>query len=384
MNKIFKFVLLTVLAALFSFSFVVCTDSNPSEPKDFNDIDAVEFVKGIKIGWNLGNTLDANPWDGFNPNSTVTQFETLWVNHVTNKSNIDAIKNNGFNAIRIPVSWAKMTDSNYKIRNDWMERVTEIVNYAADNDMYILLNTHHDEHIFGFKNSNVNASLIAFETIWEQIASHFKNYNEKLIFEGLNEPRTKGSAGEWTGGTAEEHNNLNKYYKTFVETVRKTGGNNDKRFLLINTYGASAEQAAINGLTLPSDTAYKKLIVSIHSYSPYNFALNADSPVNTWSESINSDKTAITSGIDRAYNKFVTNGIPVIIGEFGAMNKNNDDARQQWAKFYVSYAKSKGMPCFWWDNAVYTGEGEKFGLLNRSNNTIVYPKVLNGLMAGLQ
>jgi len=387
MNKIFKFILITVLAILLGNGCEPdpqTTSTTPSEPEDFGDNAAMEFVKGIRIGWNLGNTLDANPWDGFNPNSSIGAFETLWVKHVTNKSNIDAIKNAGFNAIRIPVSWAKVTDSNFVIRKAWMDRVTEIVNYAAENDMYILLNTHHDEHIFGFSNSNVNESLIAFEKIWEQIADNFKNYNEKLIFEGLNEPRVKGSANEWTGGTAEERANLNKYYKVFVETVRRTGGNNDKRFLLINTYAASADQSAIDGLVLPEDTAENKLIVSIHSYSPYNFALNKNIEFNKWSRTNSSDTSQIRQGIDRAYDKFVSKGIPVIIGEFGAMNKNNDDARAQWAEYYVWYAKSKGMPCFWWDNASFTGDGENFGLLNRTNNTIQFPKVLEGLMKGLE
>jgi endoglucanase len=110
--------------------------------------------------------------------------------------------------------------------------------------------------------------------------------------------------------------------------------------------------------------------------------LNKDSPVNTWSKNNSSDTSQITGPIDLAYNKFVTKGIPVIIGEFGAMNKNNEAARAQWAEFYISYAKSKGMKCFWWDNGAVTGTGELFGLLNRQNNTITYPDLLTGMMNG--
>ena len=351
----------------------------------FDDTSAAALAAKINIGWNLGNTLDAVPWDGFyqyNPEPDVEDLETLWVKHFASKANVDALKNAGFNAIRIPVSWTKAADSNYIIRRDWMERVTEIVNYAAANDMYIILNTHHDEEVFRFTNRDASKSLRAFEIVWTQIASQFKNYNEKLIFEGLNEPRTKGSSNEWTGGSAEERNNINKHHQVFVDTVRKTGGNNEKRLLMITPYAASAETAALNGLVLPSDKAENKLIVSVHSYSPYNFALNVKSPVNTWSEDKLSDTSPITAMLDRVYDKFVKNGIPVIMGEFGAMNKNNDQQRAQWAEFYTGYAREKGIPCFWWDNGAFEGDGELFGLFDRESNTIVYSLVLDGLMRG--
>jgi hypothetical protein len=120
------------------------------------------------------------------------------------------------------------------------------------------------------------------------------------------------------------------------------------------------------------------LILSIHAYVPYNFALDKDLTKNTWSKSNQSDISGITGPIDRAYNKFTNKGerVPVIIGEFGAMNKNNEAVRAEWAKFYVEYAGNKGMPCFWWDNGVTSGDGEKFGLLNRATNNFIYPDVV--------
>ena len=351
----------------------------------FNDTNAVEFVSGIKIGWNLGNTLDAIPWDGYysyNPNPDVYSLETLWVKHETTPENIAAIKKAGFNLIRIPVSWSKAVDNDFNIRKDWMERVTEIVNYAVAENMYIILNTHHDESIFKFKNSDTPASLRAFKKIWLQIASQFKNYNERLIFEGLNEPRTKGSAGEWNGGSHEERLNINKHYEVFVDAVRSTGGNNDKRFLMVNTYGASTAQAAVSGLVLPQDKANKKLIVSVHAYSPYNFALNVNSPINTWNKNNASNTSDVKNPIDSAYNKFVKNGIPVIIGEFGAINKDNEPARAEWAEFFTGYAREKNIPCVWWDNGGFEGSGELFGLLYREEDIIEFPILLEGLMRG--
>ena len=346
-----------------------------------NDITAAELVSRINIGWNLGNTFDTAHLDWLGSNPTVTRMETAWGNPVTTKANIAALKNAGFNAVRIPVTWSKAIDDKYNIRNDWMERVVEIVNYAIDYDMYVILNTHHDEEIFGFYNRQMEESTKAFRKIWEQIAAVFKNYSEKLIFEGLNEPRTKGSAEEWSGGTLTEQLNLNVYYQLFVDTVRASGGNNSKRILMINTYAASGEAAAINALKIPNDTAKDKIAVSIHVYAPYDFALNKNMLLNTWNKNNPAHTSSITNPIDRVYEKFVSKNIPVIMGEFGAMNKDNEDARAQWAEFYVSYAKEKEIPCIWWDNGVISGNNsERFGLLDRRANEIIYPEIVDALM----
>jgi endoglucanase len=132
----------------------------------------------------------------------------------------------------------------------------------------------------------------------------------------------------------------------------------------------------MNALVLPTDTATDKIIVSFHSYSSYDFALNQDKAKNTWSESVSSDKTAITGAMDAYKTKFIDKDIPVIIGEFGAMHKNNTTARTAWAKFYVSEAKKRGIPCFWWDNHAFSGGDELFELLNRNNNTFPFPEVM--------
>jgi endoglucanase len=162
----------------------VNTPNTPNTP-------AAELVSKIKIGWNLGNSFDTVS-GSFGNNPALSRMETEWENPITAKENITAIKNAGFNAIRIPVSWHKVVDNNFNIRRDWMARITDVVNYAVDNDMYIILNTHHDEDIFKFTNAKVGASLIAFKKIWEQIADNFKNYDEKLIFEALTNQGLKG------------------------------------------------------------------------------------------------------------------------------------------------------------------------------------------------
>jgi endoglucanase len=374
-----KKILISVLMLL-TVLFISCKSENPPSPDDdfvvktlpenpkpFSDISASDLVASIKIGWNLGNTLDADP------------DETSWGNPKTKKSNIDTIKAAGFNAVRIPVSWSHHVDKEYNINENFMGRVKEIVDYAIDNDMYILLNTHHDEGIFKFKDKDMDESKKAFKRVWLQIAENFKNENEKLIFEGLNEPRTKGSSAEWNGGTSEEWANLNAMEQIFVDAVRARGSNNVKRILLISTYAASATSAAVNAVVIPEDASNtkNKFIVSIHAYTPYNFALNEGAgAVSTWSKNNANDTGDIKNAIDPAYNKFASKGIPVIMGEFGALNRNNEDARAEWAEYYVSYAKSKGIPCFWWD------DGGNFKLLNRSNDTFYFPKIKDALIKG--
>jgi endoglucanase len=377
MKKIF----ILFLALLTAF-LITCKKDDPLPPGEYDDfevpafsddpipsddISASELVAKIRIGWNLGNTLDANP------------NETSWGNPMTRKSNIDAIKAAGFNAVRIPVSWSHHVDGSYNIDTNFMNRVKEIVGYAMDNNMYVLLNTHHDEGIFKFTNSEITASKAAFRKVWEQIADNFKDYNLRLIFEGLNEPRTIGGQNEWNGGTPDERANLNAMEQIFVDAVRASGGKNTNRVLMVSTYAASASSTAVNGVVIPTDSSntVNKFIVSIHAYTPYNFALNEGTgKVDKWSKSNSSDTGDIRNAIDPAYNKFVSKGIPVIMGEFGALNRNNEQTRAEWADYYVSYAKSKKIPCFWWD------DGGNFKLLNRSNDKFYFPKIKNALMIG--
>ncbi|MDR1837417.1 MAG: glycoside hydrolase family 5 protein [Treponema sp.] len=389
MRKIKPDAAILALFFIFGLWLVTCKSAQESGqdiPSPFNDISAEELAANIKIGWNLGNTLDTSDLYWLEKNAPVSQFETAWGNPVTTKANIDAVRNAGFNAIRIPVSWSKAANRNYVIRDAWMNRVKHVVNYAVSNDMYIILNTHHDEDIFKFRDSEMAESRKAFQAIWKQIADNFRNYDEKLIFEGLNEPRTKGSPGEWNGGTGEERNNLNILNQLFVDTVRASGGNNLMRVLMVPTYAASALAVAMNALTIPSDpqNSVNKIIVSIHAYEPYNFALNEKSTVNTWSVSRTSDTAPITERIDRAYNLFVGKGIPVIMGEFGALNKGNEEARAQWAEFYTSYAKSRGIKCFWWDNGGQNDPPLSFCLLIRRTNRFAFPLIVGALMRGAE
>jgi endoglucanase len=393
---------LIVLSAVMVLFLAGCTPAEETPapgtvPEGFSAVSAVDWVAGIRIGWNLGNTFDTYGDDngfswlggGLYANTTVYEMETAWGNPITTRENIDAIHGAGFNAIRIPVTWHKAVDKEYVIREDWMARVKRIVDYAMDNEMKVIVNTHHDNSIFRLRDRFMDDSKIALERIWTQIAYTFKDYNERLIFEGLNEPRTLGTPGEWSGGTVEERNNLNILNQIFVDTVRSTGGNNAYRVLMIPTYAASSSAAALRALEIPEDSAEGKIIVSLHLYAPWEFALRtgAEGVRTQWSRENPSDTQPITAPLNLAYELFVSNGIPVIFDEMGALNRGYEEVRAEWAEFYVSHARSLGIPCFWWDNGEYWpssqrawGWDETFGLLNRRTNEFAHPLIVAALM----
>ena len=391
MKKITR--LLGVFALVLCVILLTCENSDKDDPYiDLFPISAMDLVADMGIGWNLGNTFDAVSGGLSTPIDTL---ESAWCGIVTKEANIQAIYDAGFRTVRIPVSWKKAADpnNNYAIRDDWMMRITQVVDWAINRGMYVIINTHHDsgyDHgpIFSCQPSAVDQSLVRFKQIWKQIAENFKWYDEKLIFEPLNEPRSTSS---WTG-TAEQWANLNKHYQVFVDTVRATGENNRSRFLLFNTYAASRSSGPMNALELPKDPAKGKHIAGYHAYVPDTFAFGGipgtprgDTVI--WNEAISG--SSVTAPMHDFYNKFVSQGIPVIIGETGATNKNNESERAAWAEFYVKSAKEMGMCVIVWDNNNFTipasgDNNELFGLLNRSTSKIAYPLYMEGLLKGLE
>ena len=334
---------------------------------------ASEIVDKMTIGWNLGNTLDSVNCSWYSKNDV--DYEMAWGNPKTTKAMITAVKNAGFNTVRIPVSWGEHMDSSGKINDEWLNRVKEIVDYAYSNDMYIILNSHHDLSWEKFDEKNYEASLKKYTYVWKQIAAKFKNYDQKLIFEGMNEPRTEGSAQEWNGGTKAEREILNKFYASFVKTVRDSGGNNASRLLLLTPYGANAGVAAMSDLELPDDNM---IAVSVHAYLPYNVALNRYSDDKKLNDN---NKKEIDNTFANINKVFLSKGVPVIMDEFGSINKSNTAERVTLAKYYLSVSESYGVPCVWWDNGSNCApkDGEGFGLLNRKTLEWYYPDIVKAL-----
>lgn len=335
--------------------------------------DALKFVADMKVGWNLGNTLDAT--DG-NYGSANLGGERAWGQPLTTQQMIDAVYEAGFNTIRIPVSWHNhLLDDDFTVAPEWMARVKEIVDYAYAHDMYVILNTHHDvdERFYYPDNAHYETSSKYLTAIWTQVSETFKDYNDHLIFEIYNEPRLVGTSVEWSFRASNEQNKecalvLNQLAQDCLDFIRDSGSVNAERYIMIPGYAASIDGSNNDIFQLPNDTANNKLIVSVHAYTPYNFALapvDSEWSTDQFSLSNKSDTGAIDDLVKKCYNRFVSKGIPVVIGEFGTMEKGNTQGRVDCAAYFVAAAKEGGITCVWWDNNAFAGNGENFGLLRR-------------------
>jgi aryl-phospho-beta-D-glucosidase BglC (GH1 family) len=285
---------------------------------------------------------------------------------------IDSVRDAGFNAIRIPVTWGEHMNGD-TIDSDWLDRVQEVVDYAYNDGLYVILNMHHDDYTwFKPQESEYAANSDKLKKIWGQVAGRFADYGDTLLFEGMNEPRTVGSSNEWMGGTAAERAVVNKYAQDFVDTVRATGGNNLDRTLIVTSYGASAETVAINDLEVPYDA---NIIVSVHYYAPWLFSEGVDTTFG------DSQKSELDNKFAELKQKFVDKGVPLIIGEFGCVNAADASTRAEYYAYYISSAKQNGISCFIWDNNIASGESS-YGLFSRSKLTWDQT-VIDAVMAAL-
>lgn len=343
--------------------FTSCKDgaTSSSEAEEFRDISSVELVSEMGSGWNLGNSFDA-----------IGENETVWGNPFTTKAMIDEISDRGFKTIRMPITWGSHTGAapDYIIEEEWLDRIEQVVNYALANEMFVIINIHHDNSwvIPTFdKASEVSDRL---GKVWTQIATRFNNYDEHLIFETLNEPRLENSPEEWTGGTAEGRTVLNQYHKVSLDAIRETGGNNEKRHIMISTYAASSIPAAMDALEIPNDD--ERVIISIHSYFPYPFTLGESDP--TWGT--DADKSALDAELDRIKTKFIDNGRPVVMGEWGSINQNNTEDRLIHATYYAEAAAARGIVPVWWDN----GNVDELGIFDRENVRWHFPQIADAVI----
>lgn len=348
--------------------------------------DAQTLAAKIYAGWNLGNTLEA-------PGS-----ETGWGNPVVTKALIDAVKGAGFNAVRIPCAWdSYITDAaNHTISPEWLVRVKEVVDYCIDNDMYAIVNIHWDggwleNNCTPDKQEEVNKKQKA---LWTQIAINFADYDEHLLFAGCNEPNVEN---------ATQMAVLKSYEQTFIDAVRATGGKNYYRNLIIQ--GPSTDIDKTNNLfgDIPSDVVENRLMAEVHYYTPWNFCgmeqdetwgkmfyfWGADNHIagsdrnSTWGEE-NDMKTLF----QKMKTQFVDKGIPVILGEYGAIRRNSltgDEleahlkSRRDFNRCVTEQAKNYGLIPFYWDNGA-----ADFSLINRANNTVGDALLLEAIMAGAQ
>ncbi|MBP3656311.1 MAG: glycoside hydrolase family 5 protein [Clostridia bacterium] len=347
--------------------------------------EAMAFVQDMRIGWNLGNTFDAN-FDSYNGNEM--NIESAWCGVKTTEAMIEAIHAAGFNTLRIPVSWHNhVSGEDFAISGQWLDRVEEVAGWALARDMYVILNIHHDvypQYMYPSEEHYATAERYV-ASIWRQLAERFAAYDEHLIFESMNEPRLRGEDIEWyfdadNARGLESAECINRLNQVFVDTVRAGGGHNADRYLMVPGYCAAPGFACASYFRMPEDTAENRLIVSVHAYTPYSFALDMNG-TDSFSAYGASSKREIANFMNDLYKKYIANGTPVVIGEFGAMEKKgNLQDRVDFAALYIASASARGMACCWWDNNLFKGNGERFGLFDRKTCSWPYPELVDAMM----
>ena len=371
---------------LFVCVLLVCISSKGA---DFET--ATDAVKNMGVGWNLGNTLDSNSGDINNmwiecfTSRTPSDYETAWRQVITTPELIKMMKDAGFNAIRLPVTWYPHMEATFnsvkyvsstqtltpwdrtndpigtKIQKAWMQRVHEVVDYVISQGMYCILNIHHDT---GSANT---AWLIASESdyaqqkdcfmaIWQQIAEDFKDYDEHLLFEGYNEMldpyRSWNFASFETPSRYDNtvatsaYNAINSFAQSFVDVVRATGGNNSQRNLIVSTYSASSGAGSWNQhlqdplkyMKRPNDEVENHIIFEVHSYLDI--------------KDLNDTKNVVNQMISALKSYLVAKGAPVIIGEWGTNVENGYALYRQnmlsFARYFVEQTKANDIGTFYW------------------------------------
>ncbi len=348
MKKLISIV--TALSAALSMAACGSSDSSTSDSAQEKEVvfDVVkaentqQYVEQMGIGWNLGNTLDPGKCNWIDND---LDYETAWGNPKTTKEMISYIKSEGFDTIRIPVTWNDHIDKEYNINKEWFDRVQEVVDWCVEEDMFIILNIHHDGDWLIKASTDYDNVMKKYKAIWTQIADRFGNYNEKLIFESMNE------VGFDDLGTKKGCELISKINGEFTSLIRDSGKHNKERYLLLAGYWTDIDRTCESGYTLPDDD---RIMLSVHYYSPADFAI-ADAKSTwgyreTWGDQ-DGDMEYLDGQFEKLKTHFVDKGIPVIIGEYGAAVKDKDEAsRILWFESVTKTALKYGCCPVVWDN----------------------------------
>ena len=322
---------------------------------------SMELVAEMRVGWNLGNSFDVRDND-----------KTAWGNPLSSSTHVRAVKAMGFETLRIPITWNfnQAQTAPYMIEAAYLSRIQLIVDEGLKNDMHVIINTHHDDWIVPTE-SEADRVSDRLASIWTQVSNHFSAYGDKLIFEVMNEPRLHNSPEEWSGGTQEGRDVVNRYQKVSVDAIRATGGNNSTRHLMIPTYAASTTSSAMEDLVVPNDDP--NIIISLHSYFPWSFAGQEDG-TNIWGS--DEEQAALENELDWIRDRWVVReNRAVILGEWGTTDKNNLTARTEYCAFYAKEAVERGLLPIIWD------DGGNFGMYNRNTDSWKYPEIAEAVVA---
>lgn len=400
MKKVISFIISAMMMLTLTSSAFA---ENNTEQKSIADYNQDKIVYDMGAGWNLGNQLEAVNNDGI-------PKETNWGNPVITKELITLVKDSGFNTIRIPVSYFLRIGEapDYIIEEAWLDRIQEVVDYAYSQGMYVIINIHGDgyytinnswillgdytviknasEEALAKEQERVDTMVDKFAKVWGQIAKRFTDYDEHLIFESMNEMQSRQT------GTAYAkifYPVLNRLNQTFVNTVRQAGGEyNAKRWLEVPGWFAGFDTILNDavGFKIPTDkyrsseipADQKRIMLAVHFYEPSDFCLGSVNTATTWGTDY--DKQNIVKRFKAVSEKFVSQGYPIIIGEYGSVNKsaadpNNVAYRAAMYKEICSKALEYGLVPVCWDNG-YIDTGDPFGLFDRRNCTVAFPEIV--------
>ncbi|MFI1509858.1 glycoside hydrolase family 5 protein [Streptomyces sp. NPDC020597] len=391
-RAVFLAVLLAVAAAVYGTAHQASADTVAQSS-------ASQIVADMGAGWNLGNQLEATT-NGY-------PSETAWGQPTVTQALIDKVRAAGFKTIRIPVSYLGYIGPgpNYTINAAWLNRVQEVVNYAYNRGLHVMINMHGD----GYKNvsgswlicdsSSQTTIKAKYEKAWQQIANRFKNYDQRLILEAMNEEFD----GQYGRPTQPCYSNINSYNQIFVDTVRKTGGDNSSRWLLVAGWNTNIDYTAGNyGFKLPSDqyrspsipASERRIMISVHHYAPWDFAGEENGTITQWGRAATNPSRKSTWGqedyleaqLKTMHDVFVTKGYPVVVGEYGAVDKSSFDSsnnryRADFARAVAAAAKKYGAAGIYWDNGATGRYG--FGLFDRRSLTVTQQGIINGIMSGV-
>ena len=324
---------LTTLAACLLAS-IACAQEGAVEP--VTELDAWTAAKAMGVGVNIGNTLE-----------NTTTWETGWGNPRITKKHVESLAALGFKVVRLPVAWDTYARDG-RIQRDKLARVSEVVDWITSSGMFCVVNIHWDggwiDHDKVFS-ADAERKYISY---WNQIASHFAGKNERLIFEALNEETNF----EAVGSRQQAYATLTRVNQLFIDTVRKTGGNNAKRLLIVAGYSTDIEKTTSGDYVLPTDTVAHKLLISVHYYTPWQFAgMTKDESWGkmqlTWGSP--ADVAQLNRLFDAMQEFCKRHDIPAFIGEFGVTDKKETASRVRWMSAVAQAALSRKMVPVLWD-----------------------------------
>ena len=392
-----------VVITLVSDNTVSATATVSQESVDITDMpSALAIASDIYVGVNMGNTMEAcgdtNPATG----------ETAWGAARINSDYVAGIKSAGFNAVRIPCAWNQyiVDPSTHKINEQWLDRVYEVVKMVVvDNGMYAILNAHWDggwleDHIF----DGDKAELVAKQkAIWTQIATRFAEFDHHLLFAGSNEV----GMNEMNGGNkfnAAAYQTVTDYAQAFIDAVRATGGSNLNRTLVVQTPATNIDEAVKWASYLPVDPSEGHLMVEAHFYDPSDFSIMDKD--GAWSQYVKwfwgaqyhvegsvrncswGEESTVDQQMAKLKSSYVSKGIPVVLGEFGATRRGISDpdlmsrheaSRAYYHSYVVKTAKTNGVVPFYWDTPTY---GDAWAIFDRNNGAVKDRQNLEGIMKG--